>query len=148
MHYQLHYRVGNAFPLNDLQMCDLKLYCCTYLQMHDLFYSYTYLQVPPSSSIGPPPSKKTLMAPRQSEKLADLFSWKQAWHKSCSLQNGQIHNAYQYLLSGSPLVGKTTRGKTHELIIQMHGEVVTWTDQLKQKLCLGGKNPHYWDLYW
>jgi hypothetical protein len=59
-------------------------------------------------------------------------------HKSCSLQNGQIHNAYQYMLNGSPSIGKITRGKTHELIIQMHGEVVTWIDQIKQKLCLGG----------
>jgi hypothetical protein len=54
------------------------------------------------------------------------------------LHNGQIHNAYQYMLNGSPSIGKITRGKTHELIIQMHGEVVTWIDQIKQKLCLGG----------
>ncbi len=80
--------------------------------------------------------------------ITHLFSWKQAWHKTYSLQNGQIHNAYQYLLSGSPSVGKTARGKTHELIIQMHQEAVTWTDQLKQKLYLGGRDPHCWDLYW
>jgi hypothetical protein len=34
------------------------------------------------------------------------------------------------MLSGSPLVGKIIREKTHELKIQMHGEVVIWTDQL------------------
>jgi hypothetical protein len=33
------------------------------------------------------------------------------------------------MLNGSPSVGKIVRGKTHELIIQMHGEVVTWIDQ-------------------
>ncbi len=68
--------------------------------------------------------------------ITHLFSWKQVWHKSCSLQNGQIHNAYQYMLSGSPSIGETTRRKTHELIIKMH-EKVTWIDQIKQKLCLG-----------
>jgi hypothetical protein len=47
------------------------------------------------------------------------------------LQNGQIHNAYKYMLSGSPLVGNITRRKTHEFIIQMHGKVVTWIDQIK-----------------
>jgi hypothetical protein len=31
--------------------------------------------------------------------------------QSCFLQNGQIHNAYQYMLSGSPLVGKIARRK-------------------------------------
>jgi hypothetical protein len=40
-------------------------------------------------------------------------------------------------LSGSPLVGKTKRGKTHELIIQMHGEAVTWIDQLKPETLFG-----------
>jgi hypothetical protein len=34
-------------------------------------------------------------------------------------------------LNGSPSVGKITRGKTHELIIQLHGEVVTWANQTK-----------------
>jgi hypothetical protein len=34
------------------------------------------------------------------------------------------------MLSRSPSIGKITRGKTHELKIQMHGEVVIWTNQL------------------
>ncbi len=74
--------------------------------------------------------------------ITHLFSLKQVGHKSCFFQNGKNHNAYQYMLSGSPSVGKITRGKTHELIIQMHGKVVTWTDQIKQKLYLGRRDPH------
>jgi hypothetical protein len=55
-------------------------------------------------------------------------------HVLCKMDKFTMH---QYMLNGSPLVVKITRGKTHELMLQTHGKVVTWTNQIKQTLYLG-----------